>query len=151
MLKMLRNFLIHSWFRFKRPMTLGVRILAINAEGHICLVRHTYTSGWHLPGGGVESGETCLDAAIKESREEAGLVIEAKDLTLVSVYSNFKNFPRDHILVYTTQCWTQTTTNNAHEIAEYGFYPPNDLPSGTTPGTLRRLEEMKGSPVSESW
>lgn len=132
-------------------MTLGVRILAANSDGHICLVRHTYTPGWHLPGGGVERGETCLEAAIKEAREEAGLVITRGDLKLVSIHANFENFPGDHVLVYVASAWTQIATTTAHEIAEYGFFDPDALPQGTTAGTKRRIGEWISGDVSQLW
>lgn len=151
MLKMLRNLLIHTWFRFKRSMTLGVRVIAVRHDGYICLVRHTYTPGWHLPGGGVEHGEDCIDGAIKEAQEEAGLVIAPADISLVSIHSNFANFPGDHVLVYVTRVWTQIATTTEHEIAEYGFYDPSDLPPGTTAGTRRRLEEFAGAAISPNW
>jgi ADP-ribose pyrophosphatase YjhB (NUDIX family) len=151
MLKMLRNFLVHTWFRLKRPMTLGVRIIAANADGHVCLVRHTYTPGWHLPGGGVERGESCREAALKEAREEAGLMIAPEDIALVSIHSNFENFPGDHVMVYVARQWTQTSTDTAHEIAEYGFFHPAQLPSGTTAGTRGRLAELAGAKVSQTW
>jgi 8-oxo-dGTP pyrophosphatase MutT (NUDIX family) len=151
MLKYVRDALIHSYFRIKRPMTLGVRILAVDANGHICLVRHTYTPGWHLPGGGVERGETCLEAAMKEAREEAGLVIAPNDLRLVSIHANFENFPGDHVLVYAASVWTIMPTTSAHEIAEFGFYAPNALPAGTTSGTRRRINEWSGATTSTQW
>lgn len=132
-------------------MTLGVRVIAADNEGRICLVRHTYTPGWHLPGGGVEKGESCLEAAIKEAREEAGLVVKLQDIQLVSIHTNFDNFPGDHVLVYVTRTWEQVATNTAHEIAEYGFYDPAALPPGTTAGTKRRLAEWAGGPVVETW
>jgi 8-oxo-dGTP pyrophosphatase MutT (NUDIX family) len=152
MLKTLRNLLVHTWFRLKRPMTLGARVIALRADGYVCLVRHTYTPGWHLPGGGVERGENCLEAAIKEAREEAGLVIAPADISLVSIHSNFDNFPGDHVLVYLTHSWTEVTTTTAHEIAEFGFFDPLHLPSGTTAGTRRRLGELaKKTSVSPTW
>jgi 8-oxo-dGTP pyrophosphatase MutT (NUDIX family) len=151
MLKMLRNAFVHSYFRLKRPMTLGVRILATNEHGHICLVRHTYTPGWHLPGGGVERRETCVEAAIKEAREEAGLVIEPSHIRLVSVHANFESFPGDHVLVYAATKWAEVPTDNTHEIAEYGFYDPVNLPDATTPGTRRRVSEWLGGAVHERW
>ena len=33
--------------------------------------------GWFLPGGGIEAGETAAAAAVRETAEECGLVIEA--------------------------------------------------------------------------
>ncbi|MGL4810696.1 MAG: NUDIX domain-containing protein, partial [Beijerinckiaceae bacterium] len=45
-----------AWLR--RGMTLGTRTVVINAQREVFLVKHSYTKGWHLPGGGVESGET---------------------------------------------------------------------------------------------
>jgi 8-oxo-dGTP pyrophosphatase MutT (NUDIX family) len=151
MLKYLRDSLVHTYFRLKRPMTLGVRILVTDETGHICLVRHTYTAGWHLPGGGVERGETCLTAAIKEAREEAGLVIGAEDMKLASIHANFDNFPGDHVLVYHATKWTNTPTNNAHEIAEFGFFSLENLPVETTAGTKRRIQEYQGAPQSPNW
>lgn len=132
-------------------MTLGVRIVAVRADGYVCLVRHTYAAGWHLPGGGVERGENCLEAAIKEAREEAGLIIAPVDISLVSIHSNFDNFPGDHVLVYHTREWEETETNTAHEIAEYGFFDPLELPDGTTAGTKRRLAELKGANTILTW
>jgi ADP-ribose pyrophosphatase YjhB (NUDIX family) len=151
MLKLLRNTLVHSWFRLSRPATLGVRIIAIDEQDRVCLVRHTYLPGWHLPGGGVERGEDCKTAAIKEAREEAGLVIATEDIALVSIHTNFANFPGDHVLVYRAQAWGIAPTSNAHEIAEHGFFALKDLPEGTTKGTRNRLNEAMGGAILATW
>ena len=49
---MIRRFM-HLYWRFSRPMTLGVRAAVFDTDNRVFLVRHGYTPGWHFPGGGV--------------------------------------------------------------------------------------------------
>ena len=53
-------------------LTIGVRALVLDDDGRICLVRHSYRDGWYLPGGGVKTGESLVDAMQRE-REETGV------------------------------------------------------------------------------
>src|SRR5712691_7848997 len=66
---------LHLYWRFARGLTLGVRALVIDDKGRIFLVKHSYVSGWHLPGGGVEAGETLVEAVARELQEEGNIDI----------------------------------------------------------------------------
>ena len=52
----------HLYWLIARGMTLGVRAVVLDGGNKVFLVRHSYVAGWHLPGGGVEVGETFLEA-----------------------------------------------------------------------------------------
>src|SRR6516225_7479802 len=87
---------LHLYWRFARAMTLGVRALVIDEAGRIFLVKHTYVRGWHLPGGGVEPGETLLDALVRELKEEGNIELTAPP-ALHAVYFNTRVSQRDHV------------------------------------------------------
>jgi len=59
---MLISRLLHAYFVVTRGLTLRVRAVVQSDDGKFLLVRHTYTPGWHFPGGGMEKGQTAEDA-----------------------------------------------------------------------------------------
>jgi ADP-ribose pyrophosphatase YjhB (NUDIX family) len=143
-LRRLAGRLLHLYFRLHRGMTLGVRAAVLNGAGEILLVRHTYTPGWHMPGGGVEPGETLADALAKELREEANIALTGA-APLHGVFLNRHASPRDHVAVYVVRQFAQSGPKLPdREIAEARFFPLGALPEGTTPGTRRRLREIAG-------
>ena len=65
------------WWRIRKPLLLGCRVLAFDGEGRVLLVRHSYGSGrWLLPGGGIAKGEAPLQAALRELAEETACALE---------------------------------------------------------------------------
>jgi len=147
----LRDRVFQGWWRLSRPLTLGVRGVVTDANGRVLLLRHTYTPGWHFPGGGVERGETTLLAVTRELTEEAGVVPRTPP-RLVSVHSNHVNHPGDHVLVYRVDAWDQIAATQRGEIAEVAFFDPQSPPENITKGTARRLAELfSGAPVSADW
>lgn len=138
--------------RFSRPMLLGVRAVVIDAAGRVFLVRHSYVPGWHLPGGGVELGETLLISLARELREEGNITIEGAPV-LHGVFFNRKVGNRDHVAVYIVRGFRQSGPRLPDgEIVECGFFPLDQLPAGTTRSARARLAEVFcGAPLSPLW
>ena len=144
--------LLHSYFLIARGLTLGVRAVVRSESGDILLVRHTYTPGWHFPGGGVETGESCIDALKNELRQEAGLEL-AGEPTFLGLYFNKGISKRDHVLLYDCEV-TGDIANRASnfEIAEVRFFQVDALPDDIEPGTRKRINEIvHGAAISETW
>lgn len=133
---------LHLYWRQTRGMTLGVRAAVLDAQGNVFLVRHTYTPGWHLPGGGVEPGETLHEAMCKELREEANLRPLAEPV-LHGIFLNDAISRRDHVAVFVVREFDRAGPRLPdHEIAEADFFPLDALPGQTTRGTRARLAEI---------
>jgi 8-oxo-dGTP pyrophosphatase MutT (NUDIX family) len=126
--------------RVSRGLTLGVRGMVFDEAGQILLIRHTYVHGWHLPGGGVERGETVEEALARELVEEAGVVMQGRP-SLISIYSNHPIFPGDHVLIYRVDEWSACRPTSRGEIEAVEWFSPDALPHGVTRGTRRRIEE----------
>src|SRR5476651_906112 len=95
----------HLYWRFARGLTLGVRGLVLDAEGRVFLIKHSYVAGWHLPGGGVEVGETIGDALARELQEEGNIELTAKP-ELFAVYFNSNATRRDHVALYVVRAFS---------------------------------------------
>ncbi|NQY96041.1 MAG: NUDIX domain-containing protein [Henriciella sp.] len=134
-------------------MTLGVRGVVENARGEVLLVRHTYTKGLFLPGGGVERGETTEESLRRELEEEGGVKV-TRTPELIGVFSNHRVFRNDHVLLYRVRsdAWVAGGDPIGREISEILWCDPRIPPEDTTPGTQRRLRELFYSePPSLMW
>ncbi len=142
----------HFYARFARGMTLGVRAVVLDAENRVFLVKHSYVSGWHLPGGGVETGETFMDLLKRELIEE-GRIEMTGEPQLHGLFFNRRVSRRDHVAVYVVRTFHQDRMpERNHEIIACGFFDVAELPPDTTRGTrLRIAEVVENKPMTEDW
>lgn len=73
---------------------VGVGVVIRGSGGAILLEKRRDCGWWGLPGGKVEPGESLVEAAVREVREETGLAVEVTHL--IGVYSD----PRGRIVTY---------------------------------------------------
>jgi 8-oxo-dGTP pyrophosphatase MutT (NUDIX family) len=143
---------LHLYWRFARGMTLGVRAVVLDEANRVFLVKHSYVSGWHLPGGGVEVGETAEQSLARELAEEGNIVLEGAP-HLHGIFFNRRISRRDHVAVYVVREFRQrgVPTPNS-EIVETGFFGLRELPEDTTRGSRARIREVtEGIAPSADW
>jgi 8-oxo-dGTP pyrophosphatase MutT (NUDIX family) len=142
----------HLYWRFARGMTLGVRAVVLDVDGRVFLVKHSYVAGWHLPGGGVEVGESIMEALKRELVEEGRIELVGEP-ALHGMFFNSHVSRRDHVAVFVVRDFRQDRLPEPNrEIVASGFFAVAALPDGTTEGTRLRISEvLEARTPSATW
>ena len=144
--------IFHLYWGIARGMTLGVRAVVLDGGNKVFLVKHSYVSGWHLPGGGVETGESFGGALRRELLEEGRIELTGEP-ALHGLFFNSHVSPRDHVAVYLIRHFRQDRLPEPNrEIVACGFFEPGTLPAETTEGTRLRISEvLEGKAPIATW
>lgn len=143
---------LHFYWRWRRPLTLGAFAMVVDGHDRVFLVKHSYIDGWHLPGGGVEKGESVQAALARELVEEGNIKLTAPPV-LHGVFFNKRISRRDHVALFLVRDFHQESPPKPNrEIVDHAFFPLDALPRDTGRATRARLDEIfKGVTVSELW
>lgn len=113
------------------PSTAAV---VTDEHDRIVLIRRRDNDLWALPGGGMELGESIVDSAVREVKEETGLDVEVTGL--IGVYTN-----PSHVMAYTdgevrqqfSLCFTTRLLGGDlladSESTDIAWTPSQDIPS----------------------
>ncbi|RXK17824.1 NUDIX hydrolase [Macrococcus sp. DPC7161] len=109
---------------FQPKYSVSASVYVENEEGEVLLVRSLHRSDTlELPGGTLDPGETLMDCAKREVKEEAGLDVEI--VGLVYVAQNVSNGVISY--VFHGKVVGGTPTNCAEETTDVAFYEVNDF------------------------
>jgi 8-oxo-dGTP diphosphatase len=118
---------------------IGAAAVILDHAGRVLLVHHSYGAlDWQLPGGASEPGESIVETAVRELREETGL--EGVPESLTGIYWNPD---RDaHHFVFRCRCRDdREPVPNSPEISECGYWLAEDPPRPISDFTLRRIQD----------
>jgi ADP-ribose pyrophosphatase YjhB (NUDIX family) len=105
---------------------------AVIAQDRILLVREREDGGWTMPGGWADVGESAGEAAVRETREEAGLNVRAVKL-IALLDRERRGHPRHpeysyKIFFACELVGPATPRPESAEITDAGFFSRDDLP-----------------------
>ena len=103
-----------------------------------------YIGRWGFPGGHVERGETVIEAAMRELREETGVVAEPKGIltTLDEIGRNDAGEVQWHyVLIAVLADWRSGEAVAADDAADVRWVSLADITAGSLP-LLKRIEQI---------
>jgi len=133
-----------------RGPVLGVGALVVRGSGEnleVLLVRRRYPpfqGMWSIPGGHVEPGESLLEAARRELREETGIEAEPKGVIHVhELVAEGHNGLTHYVLVDVLMEYSGGEPRAASDAAEARFVPYREaLGLELTPSARQFLEKL---------
>lgn len=69
------------------PIALSCGLVLLNEDGDVLLAHATETRHWDIPKGAPDPGEDHRDTALRETREETGLVLDSHTLIELGRFS----------------------------------------------------------------
>ena len=139
---------LYPWRNWRRPRRnepayvpppswqIGASTLIGNDQGQVLWVKRTDKEVWNLPGGSGNSLESPWETAVRETREETGLIVTLTDLTGVYVRSNTAHM----VLTFTAEVESGKLTTGP-EAAEFAYFTPGQEPTNALPGHVQRVAD----------
>lgn len=128
----------------RRSHGTGAAVAIFDHRRRVLLVRHNYgRHNWELPGGRGEPGESALETAVREIREELGLDVDPVRLTGVYFERDWRPSEDAHHFVFECRLRSGSTPRivDAKEIAEFSYVELDQLPRPISDFTVQRIRD----------
>ncbi len=116
--------------RYKNPVPtvdIIIEVETLRGERGIVLIeRKNFPRGWAIPGGFVDYGESCEQAAVREAREETSLDVQL--VRQLGAYSDPKRDPRQHTISIVFVAQAKGTPIAADDAQGVGIFTRENLP-----------------------
>lgn len=121
-----------SWLQSLDKRISSAAMIITNDNNEALIVKAHYKEHWTFPGGVIDAGETPLQAACRETREEVGLDIDPADVTFTSVATRKSADAETYQFVFTSAkpySPHDTVTLQVSEIDTYRFVSREEVVS----------------------
>jgi 8-oxo-dGTP pyrophosphatase MutT (NUDIX family) len=141
-----------AWWRTLRPTIHGCRVIALDGQGRVLLIRQSYgSSDWVAPGGSVGRGEDPVATAHRELAEETGCTLSDARKVAEVLERPMGAYNVVHVVVGRA---SGTMAPDGREVDETGWFAldalPDDVSSRTANGLAGWITAWRSGHNSES-
>jgi ADP-ribose pyrophosphatase YjhB (NUDIX family) len=129
---------------FSRPTPFsGADAAIVDDTGRMLLIQRADNQCWAMPGGALDVGETPAEGAVREAREETGVLCEP--VVLVGVFDSRRcgSRSRHHLYHYVFLCrplaGTPIAPSHPDEVLDMQWFAEEELPEVIDPGHRSRI------------
>ena len=111
---------------YQNPVPTVDIIIELESRGIVLIKRKNPPSGWAIPGGFVDYGESLEEAAVREAREETNLDVEL--IRQFHTYSDPNRDPRHHTITTVYIAKGKGKPEARDDALELGIFTRSNLP-----------------------
>jgi 8-oxo-dGTP diphosphatase len=126
-------------------------------DSKVLLLRRAHT-GWldgfyDPPAGHLELEETLQEGGVRELKEEAGVIVDPKDLKLVHIYQNYNSLKVPYFgFMFIAKKWQgEPKIQEPDKCDDMKFFDLNNLPKKITPYAKLALDDVNNDEISYSF
>jgi len=134
-------------------LKLKIAVYLILIKDDKVLLGRRFNTGWQdgnygLPSGHLESGESLVEALLRETKEETDIELDSKSVALVHTMHRKERYMD---LFFTTKNWKgEPKIMEKDKCDDLQWFPLKELPKNMVPSVKSALENyQKGIPFSE--